>query len=159
VPREFSSYGSRRGNDSVMLRAMFAHSRLDNRLTSKPGSHTVHVPSNSVVRDCFPFFMSVLDFLIFVLKISVSFFALYEPWHCNNRPVSFSAQMPYKTIEPMLCFHFLFHVIESLGIPVHVQFCYVRFSSFDANLSDWLPGLEDHLCSNLLCKLGHETLT
>lgn len=92
MPREFSSYGSRRGNDSVMLRAMFAHSRLDNRLTSKPGSHTVHVPSNSVVRDCFPFFMSVLDFLIFVLKISVSFFALYEPWHCNNRPVSDAIQ-------------------------------------------------------------------
>jgi len=53
VPREFNSYGSRRGNDSVMLRAMFAHSRLNNKLTTKPGPHTLHVPSNSIVRDCF----------------------------------------------------------------------------------------------------------
>ena len=53
VPREFNSYGSRRGNGAVMLRAMFAHSRLHNKLTSKAGPHTLHVPSRTVVRHLF----------------------------------------------------------------------------------------------------------
>ncbi|XKL62085.1 hypothetical protein PGB90_001918 [Kerria lacca] len=44
-PREFNSYGSRRGNDEIMTRGTFANIRLVNKLVSHPGPVTVHIPS------------------------------------------------------------------------------------------------------------------
>ncbi|XP_016924916.4 cytoplasmic aconitate hydratase [Drosophila suzukii] len=45
TPRDFNSYGSRRGNDAVMARGTFANIRLVNKLASKTGPNTLHVPS------------------------------------------------------------------------------------------------------------------
>ncbi len=45
TPREFNSYGARRGNDEVMARGTFANIRLINNLVSKPGPRTIHIPS------------------------------------------------------------------------------------------------------------------
>ncbi|BFF91454.1 cytoplasmic aconitate hydratase [Drosophila madeirensis] len=45
TPRDFNSYGSRRGNDAVMARGTFANIRLVNKLASKTGPRTVHMPS------------------------------------------------------------------------------------------------------------------
>ncbi|XP_014666451.1 PREDICTED: cytoplasmic aconitate hydratase-like isoform X2 [Priapulus caudatus] len=45
TPREFNSYGSRRGNDAVMARGTFANIRLVNKFMSKAGPRTIHVPS------------------------------------------------------------------------------------------------------------------
>lgn len=45
TPREFNSYGARRGNDEVMARGTFANIRLINQLVAKPGPRTVHIPS------------------------------------------------------------------------------------------------------------------
>ncbi|HUF03603.1 MAG TPA: aconitate hydratase [Aridibacter sp.] len=45
-PKDFNSYGSRRGNDRVMLRGTFANVRIKNRLVSpKEGGFTLHQPS------------------------------------------------------------------------------------------------------------------
>merc|ERR1719361_2667289 len=44
IPREFNSYGSRRGNDDVMSRGTFANIRLVNKFMSKPGPKTKHWP-------------------------------------------------------------------------------------------------------------------
>ncbi len=45
-PKDFNSYGSRRGNDKVMLRGTFANVRIKNLLVSpKEGGLTVHYPS------------------------------------------------------------------------------------------------------------------
>lgn len=45
-PRDFNSYGSRRGNDQVMLRGTFANVRIKNLLVSpREGGFTVHHPS------------------------------------------------------------------------------------------------------------------
>ena len=54
TPRDFNSYGSRRGNDAVMARGTFANIRLVNKLVSKTGPRTVHIPSNEKmdVFDC-----------------------------------------------------------------------------------------------------------
>ncbi|XP_052261439.1 cytoplasmic aconitate hydratase-like isoform X2 [Dreissena polymorpha] len=46
TPREFNSYGSRRGNDAVMARGTFANIRLINKLLTKPGARTVYLPTN-----------------------------------------------------------------------------------------------------------------
>lgn len=46
TPREFNSYGSRRGNDEIMSRGTFANIRLVNKLVSNPGAKTIHIPSN-----------------------------------------------------------------------------------------------------------------
>ena len=43
-PREFNSYGARRGNHEVMVRGTFANIRLRNQLTSKEGYWTTHLP-------------------------------------------------------------------------------------------------------------------
>ena len=45
-PRDFNSYGSRRGNHEVMVRGTFANVRLRNRLVpGSEGTWTVHIPS------------------------------------------------------------------------------------------------------------------
>jgi len=44
-PRDFNSYGARRGNDEVMVRGTFANIRLTNKLASKTGPKTLHIPS------------------------------------------------------------------------------------------------------------------
>jgi aconitate hydratase len=45
-PRNFNSYGSRRGNDDVMVRGTFANIRIRNRLLDNvEGGYTMHVPS------------------------------------------------------------------------------------------------------------------
>lgn len=44
-PRDFNSYGSRRGNDRVMTRGTFANIRLKNRMTpGVEGGFTLHMP-------------------------------------------------------------------------------------------------------------------
>ncbi len=43
-PRDFNSYGSRRGNHEVMIRGTFANIRLRNRLVEKAGGFTRHFP-------------------------------------------------------------------------------------------------------------------
>ncbi len=50
TPREFNSYGSRRGNDAVMSRGTFANIRLLNKFIGKAGPKTVHIPSGEKVR-------------------------------------------------------------------------------------------------------------
>jgi aconitate hydratase len=45
-PKDFNSYGSRRGNDDVMVRGTFANIRIKNlMLDGVEGGYTLHVPS------------------------------------------------------------------------------------------------------------------
>ncbi len=44
--KDFNSYGSRRGNDEVMVRGTFANVRIKNQLATKEGGYTFHLPSN-----------------------------------------------------------------------------------------------------------------
>ena len=44
-PRDFNTYGARRGNDEIMARGTFANVRLINKLVDKVGPETVHIPS------------------------------------------------------------------------------------------------------------------
>ena len=44
-PRDFNSYGSRRGNHEVMVRGTFANIRLRNKLADKEGGWTTHIDS------------------------------------------------------------------------------------------------------------------
>jgi aconitate hydratase len=48
-PKDFNSYGARRGNDRVMARGTFANVRLINKMVEKPGPNTTHVPSGDVM--------------------------------------------------------------------------------------------------------------
>lgn len=43
--KDFNSYGSRRGNDEVMVRGTFANVRIKNQLVSKEGGYTLHIPT------------------------------------------------------------------------------------------------------------------
>lgn len=45
TPREFNSYGSRRGNFNIMSRGTFANIRLINKFMNKSGPKTKHFPS------------------------------------------------------------------------------------------------------------------
>lgn len=49
TPREFNSYGSRRGNDDIMARGTFANIRLVNKFLGKPGPKTIYLPTNEEV--------------------------------------------------------------------------------------------------------------
>src|SRR5579884_790323 len=49
-PRDFNTYGARRGNHEVMVRGTFANIRLRNALAQgKEGGYTEHIPSGEVV--------------------------------------------------------------------------------------------------------------
>lgn len=45
-PKDFNTYGARRGNDEIMARGTFANARLINKMVDKVGPETVHVPSS-----------------------------------------------------------------------------------------------------------------
>ncbi|XP_024912235.1 iron-responsive element-binding protein 2 [Cynoglossus semilaevis] len=49
TPREFNSYGARRGNDAVMTRGTFASIKLQNRLYGRAGPKTLHIPSGQTL--------------------------------------------------------------------------------------------------------------
>ncbi len=49
APREFNSYGSRRGNDAVMARGTFANIRLVNKFVGKAAPRTVHLDSGEAM--------------------------------------------------------------------------------------------------------------
>ena len=44
-PRDFNSFGSRRGNDAVMARGTFGNIRLVNKFIGKAAPKTLHIPS------------------------------------------------------------------------------------------------------------------
>ena len=44
-PRDFNSFGSRRGNDAVMARGTFGNIRIVNKFIGKAAPKTVHIPS------------------------------------------------------------------------------------------------------------------
>ena len=45
TPDQFNSYGSRRGNDEVMVRGTFANIRIKNKLSSREGGYTTFLPT------------------------------------------------------------------------------------------------------------------
>lgn len=45
TPKEFNSYGSRRGNDAVMARGTFANIRLLNKFIGTAGPRTIYIPT------------------------------------------------------------------------------------------------------------------
>ncbi|XP_059802013.1 iron-responsive element-binding protein 2 [Hypanus sabinus] len=49
TPREFNSYGARRGNDAVMTRGTFANIRLLNKFIGKTAPKTLHIPSGQTL--------------------------------------------------------------------------------------------------------------
>jgi len=48
-PRDFNSFGSRRGNDAVMARGTFGNIRLVNKFIGKAAPKTVHIPSGTTL--------------------------------------------------------------------------------------------------------------
>ena len=49
-PIDFNTYGSRRGNENVLVRGTFANVRLRNLLTSeKEGGYTIHFPTKEIM--------------------------------------------------------------------------------------------------------------
>ena len=43
--KDYNTYGARRGNDEIMARGTFANVRLINKMASKVGPTTKHIPS------------------------------------------------------------------------------------------------------------------
>lgn len=44
---DFNTYGSRRGNDEVMIRGTFANVRIKNKIANKEGGYSVYQPTNT----------------------------------------------------------------------------------------------------------------
>merc|ERR1711865_778628 len=45
APKDYNTYGSRRGNDQIMARGTFANVRLINKMVPQTGPTTMHIPS------------------------------------------------------------------------------------------------------------------
>lgn len=48
-PKMFNSYGSRRGNEEVMVRGTFANVRIKNQISTKEGGFTTFIPTGTVM--------------------------------------------------------------------------------------------------------------
>jgi len=48
-PKEFNTYGARRGNDEVMVRGTFANTRLVNKLAPAVGPQTTYIPTGELM--------------------------------------------------------------------------------------------------------------
>lgn len=48
-PKDFNSYGSRRGNHEVMMRGTFGNVRIKNQITDKEGGYSVHFPTGETL--------------------------------------------------------------------------------------------------------------
>jgi aconitate hydratase len=48
-PKDFNTYGARRGNDEIMARGTFANTRILNKMNTKVGPQTLHVPTGEIV--------------------------------------------------------------------------------------------------------------
>ncbi len=48
-PKDFNSYGSRRGNHEVMMRGTFANVRIRNKITDKEGGFSTYFPDNETM--------------------------------------------------------------------------------------------------------------
>jgi aconitate hydratase len=49
APKDFNSYGSRRGNHEVMMRGTFANVRIKNKITDKEGGYSTYFPGNETL--------------------------------------------------------------------------------------------------------------
>eukprot|EP00920_Eleutheroschizon_duboscqi_P043197 GHVT01102690.1.p1 GENE.GHVT01102690.1~~GHVT01102690.1.p1 ORF type:complete len:767 (+),score=165.61 GHVT01102690.1:809-3109(+) len=47
VPRDFNSFGARRGNDEVMVRGTFSNVRIQNKMVQHVGPFAMHVPTQT----------------------------------------------------------------------------------------------------------------
>src|SRR5690606_37664477 len=48
-PKDFNSYGSRRGNHEVMMRGTFANVRIRNKITDKEGGYSTYFPTKETL--------------------------------------------------------------------------------------------------------------
>jgi len=49
APKDFNSFGSRRGNHEVMMRGTFANVRIKNKITDKEGGYSIYFPGNETL--------------------------------------------------------------------------------------------------------------
>lgn len=49
TPKDFNSYGSRRGNDAIMARGTFANIRIVNKFLNRAAPKTIYLPTNEEV--------------------------------------------------------------------------------------------------------------
>ncbi|XP_045783153.1 cytoplasmic aconitate hydratase-like [Maniola jurtina] len=87
TPREFNSYGSRRGNDAVMSRGTFANIRLVNKMAPSPGPRTVHHPSLQV--------MDIFDAADRYAKENVSLIAIVGKDYGSGSSRDWAAKGPF----------------------------------------------------------------
>ena len=85
--KNFNTYGSRRGNDEVMSRGTFANVRLVNKLASKTGPWTIHVPSGKQ--------MSPFDAAQLYLKANKQMIVLGGTLYGNGSSRDWAAKGPY----------------------------------------------------------------
>lgn len=68
APKDFNSYGSRRGNDEVMTRGTFANIRLVNiLLNGEVGSETIHIPTREKLYVYYVAMVSLMISAYFIL--------------------------------------------------------------------------------------------
>lgn len=86
-PKDFNSYGSRRGNDAVMARGTFANIRIVNKFMKFPGPRTVHFPSNEE--------MDIFDCAERYVKENVSLILLVGKDYGSGSSRDWAAKGPY----------------------------------------------------------------
>ncbi|XP_026472873.1 cytoplasmic aconitate hydratase-like isoform X2 [Ctenocephalides felis] len=87
TPRNFNSYGSRRGNDDIMARGTFANIRLVNKLVPKPGPRTIHIPTGEE--------MDIFDCAERYAKEGVQLIALVGKDYGSGSSRDWAAKGPY----------------------------------------------------------------
>ncbi|XP_032675195.1 cytoplasmic aconitate hydratase-like isoform X1 [Odontomachus brunneus] len=87
TPKEFNSYGSRRGNDAVMMRGTFANIRLLNKFLGKQGPRTIYIPTKEE--------MDIFDAAERYRKDGTSLIALVGKEYGSGSSRDWAAKGPY----------------------------------------------------------------
>lgn len=108
VPREFNSYGSRRGNDAIMARGTFANIRLLNKFIGRAAPRTIHIPSNDI--------MDVFDAAARYKEEGTPLIIIAGKDYGSGSSRDWAAKGPWMQVNDFICL-----VEDSWDIEIHVN--------------------------------------
>lgn len=168
TPREFNSYGSRRGNDAVMARGTFANIRLVNKFIGKAGPRTIHIPSGEEVCLSLNFRCFYNKINMYICRFSKDIFSIYckgnllhsinvfhlltVPYWLPNLKCNHLAQV-FPTLGPRGTF---------LGAREQYENCdriKLNFISPAVHTYNYLAHINRNLSIKCLCPIATDTIT
>jgi aconitase A len=105
LPRDFNSYGSRRGNDAVMSRGTFANIRLINKIMgTQIGPKTIYFPTQKIC--------DIFDAAELYKSENIPVIVIAGKEYGSGSSRDWAAKGPWILVNEMRCFQFFFLILH-----------------------------------------------